>query len=145
MAVATFDWSVWSARYPELVAKGVTEPLATSLFAEAGLLLDNTDCSPIQDIALRTLLLNMITAHLAALSPVVAGGLGKVGRTSSASQGSVSLSLDYGVVSRQEAFWVQTAYGAQFWASTARYRRATWVNGPHRYLGTSRLGGPLVW
>lgn len=138
MTVAVFDWAVWSARYPELVAKGVTEPLAASLFIEAGLLLSNGPCSVVQDIPTRTLLLYMIVAHLAALSPVVRGGDGSaVGRTSSATEGSVSLSLDYAVTGAQAAYWAQTQYGAQFWASTARFRTFSYIPGPQRYLGTA--------
>lgn len=137
MPAVAFDWSVWSARYPELVAKGVTEPLATSFFAEAGLLLNNTDCSVVTDDATRLLLLNMITAHIAALwANANAGNGGAVGRMASATQGSVSVSLDYGQVGRSEAWWVQTPYGAQWWASTAMYRTMQYVPGPQPYLGS---------
>lgn len=148
MTSATFNWSVWSARYAELVAGGVKEPLATSLFDEAGLYLNNGPCSVVQDIPTRTILLNMITAHLAALHLQSAasasnGGVGAVGRVASVTQGSVSMSLDYGTIAQGEAFWAQTPYGSAWWAATAQYRTARYLPNMGRFLGTAR--GPLIW
>lgn len=137
MAVAAFDWSVWQARFPELVAKGITEPLAADFFAEAGLLLDNTDCSIVEDVAIRGLLLNLIVAHLAALSGTVRGVGAPVGRTSSVSEGSVSASFDYVTMSQSQAYWAQTPYGAQYWQSVLPYRSFRYVPGPQRYTGTA--------
>lgn len=138
MDEAVFNWSVWSMRYPKLVAGGVTEPLATLLFVEAQLFLNNGPCSIVTDIPTRTLLLYMIVAHLAATQGPAASGA--VGRLSSASEGSVSTGFDYGAVSRSEAYWAQSPYGAEFWAATLRYRTARYVPAAGRYLGTSFYG-----
>lgn len=131
MAVAVFNYAAWTARYPEFAS--VPEPLANLFFAEATLLLDNTDCSPVQDVAQRLVLLNMLTAHIAALSgststgTYVSGG-GSVGRVSEAQEGTVKVSFDMGKSSsEQAAYFLQTPYGALFWQLTARYRTARYV------------------
>lgn len=135
MAVAVFNYAVWAARFPELAAT-VDQATATAYFAEATFLLDNTDCSIVQDVGQRLVLLNLITAHIAYLaSPARAGA---VGRISDATQGSVSTSLDYGDVSKSEAYWVQSPYGAQYWAMTVRYRTMQYRPGPRPFLGVPR-------
>src|ERR1700749_4507185 len=119
MAVAVFNYAAWALRFPELAAT-VSEPTADLYFAEACMLLDNTDGSIVTDVNQRLVLLNLITAHSAYLAPPARAGA--VGRISDATQGSVSTSLDYGEVSQSEAYWVQSPYGAQYCAMTARYR-----------------------
>lgn len=127
--VATFDWSTWELLYPELISRGVTQPYATALFnGPAGLLLDNTECSRVQDLGQRGYMLGLIVAHIAWLSGP--GSSGAVGRVSQASQGSVSASLDYGQVTQSEAYWVQSPYGALYWQATAAYRTGVYVPAP---------------
>jgi hypothetical protein len=95
--VALFSSAVFLARYPEFTAAYNANPsLFSSLFIEAGLYLNNTDCSVVQDVNLRGLLLNMLTAHIAFIGGVLnADGQPKpVGRVSGASQGSVSAQFD---------------------------------------------------
>lgn len=121
MTKAVFNWTEWSVLYPELVAKGVTEPYATALFnGPAGLFLANNDASIICDVDLRRTFLNMIVAHLAATQGPGSSGL--VGRISAASEGSVSVSADYGTQAASAAYWLQSPYGAQYWQATAPYR-----------------------
>lgn len=134
MPVATFDYDAWSARYPALAAN-VSPVLASIYFTEAGLYLDNTECSPVQDVAIRTLYLNMLTAHIAQLNlPAEAGGngAGSVGRVASASEGSTSVSLDMGAQPGSSAWFMQTQYGAAFWQATAWLRTAHYINIPYR-------------
>ena len=142
MAVAVFDYGQWSLLYPELVP-AVSEARANALFAQAGLFLDNTDCSPVQDVPTRLLYLDMIVAHLAAIGGALNGGTptGIVGRISAATEGSVSVSADYGAVSGNAAYWLQTAYGAAYWQATAAYRTMQYVPGPQPYTGVP--GAPL--
>lgn len=129
MTVAVFDWTAWAALYPELVAKGVTQPYATALFGgPAGLLLDNTDCSPVADVARRLVFLNMVVAHLAYLQGPGSSGL--VGRVDQASEGSVSAHADYGTQSASAAYWLQSPYGALYWQATAPYRTMRYVPAP---------------
>lgn len=128
MTVAVFDYAAWVARYPEFGA--VSEQRAALFFAEAGLYLDNTDASPVQDVAVRLVLLNMVTAHIAALSGALnADGKpsGLVGRVSSASEGSVSVSTELGLVPGSAVWFQQTSYGLSFWQATKGYRSAVYV------------------
>ena len=145
MAVADFDYALWSASYPELAP--VTELVAGALFRRATLFLNNTDGSPVSDVALRLDLLNLIVAHLASL-----GGAGQeggaswlVGRVTSATEGSVSVKVDAGPSSAGSAFWLQTTYGFQYWTATAGYRTMHYVPGPQPqferpYYGYGRRG-----
>lgn len=135
MAVASFNYSLWAARYPALAAV-VAEPLATAYFGEAGIYLDNTDCSLVQDVNVRLTLLNLLTAHIAALNGATASGAaGLVGRVSSATEGSVTINADLQTRPGTEQWYAQTPYGLQYWAATAAYRTAVYVPGPQPYLG----------
>lgn len=136
MAVAVFDYGVWALRYPDLAAT-VASPLAGSYFAEAGLYLDNTDCSPVGDVNARLALLNMIVAHIAWLNrPASAGGgTGLVGPIEQATEGSVTVKVKL-PDSRGLAWWfMQTPYGAAVWAAMAPYRTAHYVAGPQPLFG----------
>ena len=137
MAIVVFDISAFRARYPEFAS--VTDDLLNAYFAEATVYLNNTDCSPVSDVAIRAVYLNMLVAHIAAMSSGVNGQkpTGLVGRVASASEGSVSVSLA-DVPSNSASWWyLQTPYGAACWQSTAAYRTARYVPGasPSNYPG----------
>ena len=141
MAVAVFDYSNWAIRFPTLAAK-VSQPLATAYFAEATDLLDNTDGSPVVDVAQRLRFLNLLVSHIAALngaSPMFAAGM--VGRISSVTEGSVSISSDYTTLVGSAAWYAQTPWGAEYWALTAGYRSATYVPADQPFLGVPGAGG----
>lgn len=141
MGVVTFDYAVWSARYPELVPS--TPPATAQLyFQEATLYLANTEASPVQDLARRALLLNMLTAHIAALNGALGGqaSSGLVGRITSATQGSVSVTVD-GLGGGANAAWFQqTRYGAAYWQLTGNLRTARYVPARPRVYSV-----PLPW
>lgn len=137
MAVAAFDFAAWSARYPELGAVGST--LAASFFSEATLYLDNTDASPVTDAGQRLVLLNMLTAHIAALAGFGGRDPGMVGRVSSASEGSVSISADAGALPGSAAWYQQTSYGMSYWQATKPFRSAVYVPAPAYNFNTRAL------
>lgn len=123
--VVTFDYAAWSARFPTL-AQNVPALLAQDCFDDACLILNNTPQSAVQDTNRRGRLLGFLTAHIAQLGlPTSAGGngAGTVGRVSSASRGSVSISTDTGPVSGSAGWFMQTQYGATFWQMTAWLRQ----------------------
>lgn len=131
MGIAAFDYAAWVQRYPEFGA--VSEARAALFFAEAGLYLDNTDASPVSDVAMRGVLLNMLTAHIAVLSGALeptGQPSGMVGRVSSASEGSVSVSVDTGLTPGTAVWFQQTSYGLSFWQATKGFRSATYVAAP---------------
>lgn len=135
MGVAAFNYTAWAARYPA-IAPAVPEELATLYFAEAGLYLDNTDCSPVDDVNTRLVLLNMLVAHIALLNGAgPAGASGAVGRVASATEGSVTVNFDLQASPGSEQWYAQTQPGLSYWAATAVYRTATYVPGPRPYLG----------
>lgn len=143
MGIAVFDPTAFKARYPEFAA--ADDAWLSELFQDATLYLDNTDCSIIQDVDRRLRLLNMIVAHLVKLSATAAdhaaGGQETVGRITSATQGSVSVSTDYKANSESASFWTQTQYGAQYWNATRGARTFRHVPGPRRYMGVPGAPG----
>lgn len=141
MAVAVFNYALWSARYPALAAV-VNEPLATAYFGEAGLYLDNTDCSPVDDVNVRLTLLNMLVAHIALLNGASpAGEAGLVGRIASATEGSVTINAELQTKPGTEQWYAQTQPGLSYWTATARYRTMHYVPGPQPYLGVPGTTG----
>jgi hypothetical protein len=149
MGVAVFDPVVFLARYPEFTAAYNANPsLFPSLFAEAGLYLNNTDCSIVQDVNLRGLLLNMLTAHIAFIGGVLnADGQPKpVGRVSGASQGSVSAQFDYPATQPGSGEWfAQSQYGIAFWQATSCYRGMQYSPQPTRVEGFTGTRMGIQW
>jgi len=126
----TFDYAAWVARYPEFSA--VSAPMAQDYFTEATLYWRNDGTVPVSTPAIQSLYLNMLTAHIAALYsqsqndefPGEAKDANSpVGRISSVTQGSITLSIESGAPpSEQSAFFMQTKYGMSFWRATAAFR-----------------------
>lgn len=136
-----FDYTAWLVRYPEF--SDVPELLAQAYFDEAGTLIGNEAGNPAFGVTvyegttavpLLKRLLYMVTAHIAQMNSGAngAGGpSGIVGRISSASEGSVSVSSEYGDSGGpSEAFFLQTRYGAAYWAATAQFRTMQYVAQP---------------
>lgn len=121
----TFDLSGFRATYPEFAA--VPDALLNQYFLLAEVYLNNTGCSPVTNLVTRSLLLNMLVAHLCALA--ARGSAGPVGRISNASEGSVSVGIDMPAGSPSSAWFMQTRYGAMYWQATAPYRTFRYVPG----------------
>ncbi|NKI68956.1 DUF4054 domain-containing protein [Collimonas pratensis] len=132
--VVAFDYTAWSVRYPEL-ASSVAQPLAQQYFNEAQLYCDNTPCSPIRDASVggqRSMLLNMLTAHIAALNAPIGGqpSSSLVGRISNATEGSVSVATQMDLPAGSPQWFAQSKYGIAFWQATSQYRTMHYVPGP---------------
>jgi hypothetical protein len=129
MPSVVFDPVAFVARYPEFST--VSAPTLGDYFTEATMYLDNTDASRVSNLAQRALLLNMLTAHVAALNGSGVNGNGApglVGRINSATEGSVSVSAEYATPANgTQAYFQQTQYGAAFWAASARYRTMQYI------------------
>lgn len=121
MASVTFDPTAFKTRYPEFAS--VADSLLQECFADACMYLSNGDGSPVQDLARRARLLNMLTAHVAFLGGALSvdGQPKPVGRISQAAEGSVSASFEY-LAPGSAAWFVQTPYGAAFWQATTSLR-----------------------
>lgn len=148
MAVAVFDYGLWALQYPQL-ARCVSEPQAGALFLQAGLYCSNTECSPVSDLAQRLMLMNLLVSHLAEINQRIAqGNGGLVGPIRQAQEGSVSVTVAIPDTRGLEFWFMQTPYGAQYWAATAGYRTAQYVPaipynfGPYGYVGGGGWGIP---
>jgi hypothetical protein len=142
--IVVFDYATWVLRFPEFAA--VTPALAALYFAEAEQLLDNTACSPVSNMTQRTVLLNLLTAHIAKLNATTASGQsaggGLVGPITSASEGSVSVSTSIPLSPGSSQVWyAQTPYGMTYWAMTASFRQARYY--PRLWQPFRQVPGPF--
>lgn len=128
--VVTFDYGLWQAQFPSL-AMSVDIDQATLYFGMSGLYLENDGLSQVCDLAKRGLILNLLTAHLATLFASINGQAPNplVGRISQATEGSVSVSVEF-PQSANAAWFNQTPYGAAAWVAMAPYRTAFYAAAP---------------
>ena len=132
--IVAFEFQSWAFMFPEL-ATSISPGQAAGYFARASLFVDNTPRSRIQDIPTRTSILYLATAHIAAMNANINGQAptGLVGRISSASEGSVSVSTDL-QVPNSAAWWGQTRYGFEAWSAMAPYRTFRYAPHPERVV-----------
>lgn len=126
--VVVFDATEFLGIYPEFATAGT--PALTNNFNLATLMLSNCCSSPVTNPAARQSLLYLLTAHITFLNTPCTANNGQppgiVGRISSASEGSVSVSSEM-VVTLTNGYFMQTKYGAQFWQMTAPYRTMHYI------------------
>lgn len=138
-----FNYPAWVARYPEF--KLVDEVTADAYFAEASIYHDNSGAGPVADEVVQLALLNMMVAHIAARYAIINGASPSpfVGRISSATEGSVSVSSEgfQGVPGTQQ-WYLTTKYGSDYWFATTVYRTMRYVAGPRRVFDP--IFGPQV-
>lgn len=137
-AIVAFNYTIWKQKFPKLGY--VTELQAQSYFDMATTLQVNDGSGPVNNAAVQTNMLDTLTAHLAALfSPPDSGGGSSpaiVGRISSATEGSVTVTTEWaGEVSDNEAFYIQTQYGAVYWQMRKAFLTMRYV--------PRRVGGPV--
>lgn len=147
--VVTFSFKDFSEQFPAFVQ--ITPAQAQGYFNRATVLCANSTSNPMFRAdctgVILTTILYLLTAHIAKLnSPIDPSGnaasFGQpaspiVGRIDQASEGSVSVHADMGDAnagSPSQAWYMQTSYGAEYWAMTAGVRTghyvATGVAGP---------------
>ncbi|KAB1581154.1 DUF4054 domain-containing protein [Serratia marcescens] len=130
MGVVVLDIPGFRDCYPEF--SNVTDGQLALLFESATDYLDNTHFSLVIDLAKRQRFLYLLMAHLAYMRYGDKDGNGKsgaVGRVSSASEGSVSVSLDAGGVAFRYMWYTQSPYGMDYWQATKVYRMANYYPG----------------
>lgn len=133
-----FNYIDWIANFPQFV--GVDQATAQRYFKFAELYCRNDGGGPITDCNVKRELMNLLTAHIAQLlapqrngvAATTGGGTSPapsiVGRIASASEGSVSVSVDF-PTTPNAAFFNQTEFGAMYWAATAAYRTMRYIPG----------------
>jgi uncharacterized protein DUF4054 len=136
--IVTFDPAAFIAAYPSFTT--VPAAALTANFTFATLLLNNTCCSAVKDAPTRAVLLNLLVAHITALLNGVNGQppQGVVGRISAATEGSVSVTVEFQTQSEAAAYFQQTQWGAMYWRATAQYRTA-------RYFPPCETEGFFPW
>lgn len=117
--IVELDLAEFRELYPNISAN---DTQLTMFWKIAEGFLDNTECSIVKDLEQRKILLYLLVAHVAALNANVESGNLSVGRVASATEGTVSISLDYGTVGNNERWYMQTPYGANYWQMTKKYR-----------------------
>lgn len=122
--VVEFNINKFRDIYPSLKA---TDAQLNMYFVEATMLLNNTSKSCVKSLAEREVLLFLLVAHFSVLQQRIDGGNEAVGRIASASEGSVSVSLDNGQTTLSDKWYQQTPYGSKYWALTARYRSFLYI------------------
>lgn len=125
--IVAFDPAAFIAVFPSFST--VPAAALTANFNLATLYLNNSYCSVVQDEPTRAQLLNLATAHITALLNGVNGQPpgGTVGRISNATQGSISVQMEFKTDSEAASFWQQTQWGVLFWTATAVYRTMRYV------------------
>lgn len=124
--VVVFDLVEFRALYPTITA---TDAQLEDYFAMAETFLDNTECSVVKDLGSRKRMLYLLVAHIATITGVAAKGNIIVGRIASATEGTVTVSIDYGTMGNNERWYLQTPWGAMYWQLTKRYRSAVYRMG----------------
>lgn len=147
--VVTFDPAAWKLQFPEFVY--LTDPQATGYFNMATGVQRNDGGGPICVAAVQLSMLNVLTAHVAALfAPVNSGGTPSsplVGRISDATEGSVSVSTQNEYPPGTAQWFQQTKYGSMWYVMSAPYRLGRYIPNPRSPVnaglyGVGGLAGP---
>lgn len=122
MPAVVFDTGRFLARFPEF--ENVADEQLQALFNEATLYLDNTDASLVTNVAAREALFMLLVAHLAQLNfgSKTSPATPLVGRVTSVSEGSVSISGDAPALPGTATWYGLTKYGISYWQATAPWR-----------------------
>jgi hypothetical protein len=144
-----FDYATWIMTFPEFA--GVGQPQADLYFGIATSFVKNDGTGPVRNPHLLRNLLNLTTAHVAKLfsmqsngQPSSSGGeapAGLVGRISSATEGSVSVSTEFESDGAASAWWNQTQYGVTAYRMLAPFRTMRYLPGPRRRYNPPVRGG----
>lgn len=135
----TFNYANWAATFPQFAA--LNEQQVTGLILPiAEIYCRNDGGGPVSKAETQTVLLNLMVAHVAQLmfgpngtGISGTGGSGIVGRVSSATEGSVSVSAEF-PTTPNNAWFLQTEFGAMFWQAASAYRTMRYIPGPRRNM-----------
>jgi hypothetical protein len=147
MNPVVFDFPTWIGIFPEF--SNLNTALGNAYFIRAtGGIVDNSPTSRLLQDGNLSYLVYLATSHVAWLNcPKDASGNPSasgmpasplVGHISDATEGSVSVSLDWPLDASSdsmEKYLTQTKYGAEYWAVTAQYRTAQAIVRPTIVFG----------
>lgn len=124
MANVKFDYDLFRNQFPHIKVGSLGQ--MAGLWEIAETIVGNDQNSPYpyapdNGVYKRRTLLYLALAHLIQMQQVGASGL--AGRVTSATEGSVSVTVEpFAANSLTEQWWCQTNEGAQYWMLTAAYR-----------------------
>lgn len=133
-----FNYATWVATYPMFSTLSEAQ-IVNGVLPIAEIYWRNDGTGPATTEAQQTNILGLIVAHVCQLMYGVNGKppSGLVGRISDATEGSVSVSADF-PTTPNNAWFMQTAFGALFWQATSVYRTMRYVPGPRRVFSPWR-------
>ncbi len=143
--IVTFSATAFKTLYPAFAT--VADAILNQNFVLSQVFLNNTCGSVVRDANLRETLLNLLVAHITMLfNPPGGGGGGLVGRVDSATEGADSISAEF-PMNPSNAWFLQTQWGAMYWAATAAFRTMRYVAPPAVCAdfpggGVFPIGGP---
>lgn len=142
--IVVFDPTVFKVAFPSFAT--VADASLSFAFDLATLQLNNSCGSRVCDATLREKLLNLLTAHIAALAYGENGNppAGIVGAITKAQEGSVSVGTDVGTIVYGQAYYLQTQWGFMYWQATARFRTMVYIPAPPVCADFGGLGGGLL-
>jgi len=147
--IVTFDEAAFLARFPMFSAWATANPgqLQERFNEVTAIYINNGPMARVLDVTERSYLINYAIAHVLTVEGALAdptttdasAAAGRVGRVSSASEGTVSAQLDMGAVPGTAAWWMQTQFGAAYWNATAKYRTVRYARPPSMCYGVLRV------
>jgi Protein of unknown function (DUF4054) len=155
--IVTFDPAAFVLLYPEF-AGFITDPgppalspILTKEFGLAQLLLNNSCGSRVRDANNRETLLDLLVAHLAFLDVGTNDGAGNIvpppgviGRINTATEGAVSVGAEFQAPpNANQAYFIQSKYGALYWTLTAKYRTLLYIGAPQGCGPSPFNNGPV--
>lgn len=129
--IFVFDPTTFKLAYPQF--KNFTDEQLEWFFEEVeGTVLDNSETSCLS-VKLRKKLFYWLVAHQAELQGRInSGNSSLVGRVSTATQGTVSISTDFTSSPTAMSQWLnQTPYGQKYYAFTSPYRSVLLIGGKY--------------
>lgn len=137
--IAPFKYTDWVQLFP--MFQTVSEAQINFALPLAYGYWPNDGSSPATTMEIQTSLLYLMVAHIAQLMYGINGQppSGMVGRISSAGEGSVNVATEW-PTNPDNAWFLQTQFGAMFWQATLPYRLMHYVPGR-----TRRVNNPWPW
>ncbi len=124
-----FDADEFTAAFPHSNASSLPCAVLQAMWEVAISFVGDDDSNsmapydPEHGIIERRVLLHLALSHLIQMQSMAANNGGLNGRITSASEGSVSISIEtYKADSLSSQFWTQTNDGAMYWMMTTKYR-----------------------
>ncbi len=133
-AIVVFNYENWIAQFPNF--NYLSSVQATMYFDIATNYFRNDGFGPVCNLDQKTLILYLLTAHIAQLFAPKSNGQNPstiVGRINTASEGSVSVGAEF-QASPAASWYLQTQYGASAWQLMLPWRTMRYVPGVSRIM-----------